>query len=1267
MKKKKTPAVVTAIIMLAAIIPAAAGYAAVTSETVNLSGTQKGDVYVSEIEGKYDVTSDSTIKNVTVKLGKTKVKEEPYENVTTASGTFTLSKKVLLDEEDSSSDKYTLALEVTEADNAVKVIEKEFKANVSVPEYELNGIKAKNSYNEEKKFTVSLNDGKKKDLEFNLEYKRGDEVLLSGKADSKTKLIADKEGVYTLKSTYTDDAGNKAELDTFVVIDTTAPEITGLDVSGSSVNGIYNDDVTFKVTAKDSDALKTAKIAIGKDYSEEKEFKDSESVSFTVKKAWFEKNAKKDNSYDVKVTVTDAAGNKAEKDITVLADCKTPEIKLTGITDKVILKNAPSLTMSATDNCRDDISISYCIKNGDKIVKEETVKQDKVIFNDFTSDGTYSVEAKAIDKAGNESEPAKLSFTKDKTKPVMSDVKVNGDIRSGYDTYYFADEKSSLDVNAGFEDAVSGIVSVKASIGDVVVKEEAYDKEGSIDMNVSLTKDWIRKHISADNNYKLVYKVTDAAGNELSEEYDLKVDVDVPEVNLGGIKDNAFTNDEEIVIIVVTTDNVVKDCKTTLTITKDGKSYDEVNINGKKSYRYDKFTEDGLYEVSAKAVDAAGNESEIKSLSFTKDTVKPEIEKIKTTGSIKKGYAAYNGTVNLQMAFSDDRSAVKEMSLYIDDDKLCYKTYDGSLSAEEFYDVTSKYLTQNPKKDNMYKGKVVVEDRAGNVSSKNFGFKADTIAPKLNLSGIENGVYTNENQKLELKVTDNSEDLCRTCLSVYRDGKLYKELILKKDKNVYSDFPSDGHYSMKAFTVDEAGNESSTEKVEFTYDTTAPVISISGAKKNSYSSKPVTINISVKERNYMNASFNAKVNTELEGSVKTGKIKVDPDSAEYSVKKTLSEDGTYEITVTGRDKAGNEAVPAKIVFSVDKTAPVVKIENVKSIYGYADKVSPVVSYKDSFIKDVDISLARTDARNVQGIAFKDSKEKYAGKRTYSDFKSVRANDGVYVLSCVIVDKAGNSTRVSKTFTVNRYGSLFSLSGAAEKYEAKYVKNVKSDFAILERNYSTLEGTASIAKDGVTLKNDIAASLNKSGADGKNEYKYLFAKENFTDEGVYTIDVKSKDAAGNINDYAKDNSVYKLCVDRTAPTISISGIEEGGSYKNVVAKINVDDSMKLAEYTVMSNGETIYSSNNSSEISTAANVRLPSGVKQTVSVRAVDAAGNVKTEVLENVTVSESLFVRLFTNPIVQVLLVIVALAIVAAVIYCMTRSRKNSSKQKAEN
>ena len=142
----------------------------------------------------------------------------------------------------------------------------------------------------------------------------------------------------------------------------------------------------------------------------------------------------------------------------------------------------------------------------------------------------------------------------------------------------------------------------------------------------------------------------------------------------------------------------------------------------------------------------------------------------------------------------------------------------------------------------------------------------------------------------------------------------------------------DGDYSaiQGAFT-DVAGHDSFVTTIDdFTIDTTAPVISISwdndSSSKGMFFDAARTATITVTEHNFDPDLFTITVEA---GSGAQGMVAPTPsgwtDSGdEHTCTVTFSEDGYFGLTVSGKDKAGNEAEPYDAgSFVIDTEAPVI--------------------------------------------------------------------------------------------------------------------------------------------------------------------------------------------------------------------------------------------------------------------------------------------------------------------------------------------------------
>ena len=139
---------------------------------------------------------------------------------------------------------------------------------------------------------------------------------------------------------------------------------------------------------------------------------------------------------------------------------------------------------------------------------------------------------------------------------------------------------------------------------------------------------------------------------------------------------------------------------------------------------------------------------------------------------------------------------------------------------------------------------------------------------------------------------------------------------------------------------------------------------------------------------------------------------------------------------------------------------------------------------------------------------------------------------------------------------------------------------------------------------------------------------------------------------------------KVYVDKTAPQITVTGIEEGGSYKGLdaEAKIKVSDGIRLAGFEVFADNEKIHETSNIKSLSKQEDVLLPEGLNQTIKIVAVDEAGNSDTYIIEDVTVSSNFFLRLWANKPLFLGLCALILAAAATGIFFYRKKRRSSGE-----
>ena len=240
-----------------------------------------------------------------------------------------------------------------------------------------------------------------------------------------------------------------------------------------------------------------------------------------------------------------------------------------------------------------------------------------------------------------------------------------------------------------------------------------------------------------------------------------------------------------------------------------------------------------------------------------------------------------------------------------------------------------------------------------------------------------------------------------------------------------------------------------------------------------------------------------------------------------------------------------------------------------------------------------------------------------------DFAYEQSADDVYELCVSARDVDGNCTRESILFSVNRFGSVYTFDEATEALAGEngsYYMTGEQDIVIFETNTDTLEevqitlnvnGTVSVLSEGTDY------DVSESGSDFTwKQYCYTIDRSCFSREGVYVLTLCSKDRASNLSDNNSEGHILCFAVDKTAPSVIVTGVEDGALYRGWKREITVDteDNLALETVTITLNGEeTVIAAD---EIEDGIAVISAGRAKnwQTLVVTAADAAGNtVQTE------------------------------------------------------
>lgn len=401
---------------------------------------------------------------------------------------------------------------------------------------------------------------------------------------------------------------------------------------------------------------------------------------------------------------------------------------------------------------------------------------------------------------------------------------------------------------------------------------------------------------------------------------------------------------------------------------------------------------------------------------------------------------------------------------------------------------------------------------------------------------------------------------------------------------------------------------------------------------------------------------------------------------------TLTEDGDYIITINYRDKSTNQMqtyTSNQLTIDTDIQAPTYSINGVaKTNEGgaYKNDATVAFSFEDQNFDTKTIKLERTRFNSVEDVTdeFIRSSDTNKGGSGSFEIPSEVENDGIYVLTISMTDKANHTTESSLKFTINRYGSVYEYSDyLTELLEKQYIKidgnnsaAITQDLVITEYNANQILTDSLnilITRDGEAIDTQYTSNPTVDGNAGIGEsgwyqYEYTIAKENFAEDGVYKITLTSAYAADdsdrNESTSVPENSMdaagnqilntMDFTVDTTKPEIrNIVNLDKPiVNAQTLEVGYTIVDVGGLKSIEIIVNGSTIDTLTDFGDnaFNYSGNFTLnESSAAQTVQIKVTDMAGNVTDTASDDfstndlyifndtITVSTNFFVRWYAN------------------------------------
>ena len=268
---------------------------------------------------------------------------------------------------------------------------------------------------------------------------------------------------------------------------------------------------------------------------------------------------------------------------------------------------------------------------------------------------------------------------------------------------------------------------------------------------------------------------------------------------------------------------------------------------------------------------------------------------------------------------------------------------------------------------------------------------------------------------------------------------------------------------------------------------------------------------------------------------------------------TISEEGIYRVYVRTEDRVGNLAFSSSAPICVDCTPPQIEIEGVQGETANSGSVPIRVSCSDSFYRRGSLAVKIVGANNGKVPKIKSSEEKEKSASTeFFDFPKEQTYDDAYRLEVRAEDLAGNVTQKTLDFSINRFGSVYDLSGETKEALKSYYLTEATDIVFLEMNIDYVGESEIFCRENGELKklnrgSDYTVALQGS-SDSWKQYRYTIPASYFEKEGVYELLLSSKDRAENESDTGLQGKQVTFALDWTAPECLITGVEPLGVYQ-----------------------------------------------------------------------------------------------------------------------
>lgn len=626
----------------------------------------------------------------------------------------------------------------------------------------------------------------------------------------------------------------------------------------------------------------------------------------------------------------------------------------------------------------------------------------------------------------------------------------------------------------------------------------------------------------------------------------------------------------------------------------------------------DDLESDGTIVFIANAVDLAGNKADTEEAKAYVDTVAPVVNKISVNGV----EVSNNGGKYAVEAFGNSARRVEISASDISGNKsgisglksITYSLYDenGKEIRKETVSVSGNNASISFDISPNFKGhiKAFATDNVGNNGAKtksrfvvveNSSKHNETSSINIKLPQTSkkdssgNNLYNNDID-VQFSVSDSYSGVKSVSYTIKdRNGENTVTVgdmsVDKSDGNINTELSktikvgnNENDIKLTVTIEDNAGNKSSKD-VTFSIDKTAPTIEVTFDNNNrnrnysdsEYYKADRTATVTITERNFNEADVKATIAGLSSGNPTISSFTTvagsTPDQTKHVAKITFSKDADYTMSIDFTDMAGNRASQYKSnKFTIDKTKPVIS----------EVKLSPSPSNSKYFNEDVTVSVTVNEHNfdsslvkftSIKGTLPKIPKSDWKddGDKHTVSFK-LKAED-IYSFRVGMTDKAVNAAadKTQSEIVLDKTKPSVEISGIKDKKAYGYndKDKVAPVFTFSDTNIDPENVSYKIYKIGQDgSKTDVTSKFDNTKSNVKNgamTVSFNEFKSTSDVDGLYTIEVSSKDLAGNESSDTKVFSVNRygssFVIDDSMKDLIHSYISKGEDVKVKIINVN----------------------------------------------------------------------------------------------------------------